>query len=94
MLKSLIILRFRALTASLLTNRRNGKKVSGAHLLLVGAAFIYVIGVYATMFYGLFTALCQPLHEAGLDAHYYGAAATMALMLGFAGSVFATQSQL
>ena len=94
MLKSLIILRFRALTASLLTNRRNGKKVSGAHLLLVGVAFIYVIGVYATMFYGLFTALCQPLHEAGLDAHYYGAAATMALMLGFAGSVFATQSQL
>ena len=94
MLKSLIALRLQALIASLNRQRKPGQPQTARRALVMGLLFVYVGGVYLWLFYQMFASLAEALFAQGQDALYYGIAAALALILGFAGSVFATESLL
>ena len=94
MLKTLVDVRFRALISSLFKSRNTQKKSGVGKKILWVIVGIYVLAVYLALFGMMFYGLHMPFRTAGMMNLYYAVASFMALTLGFAGSVFATQSQL
>ena len=94
MLKTLVAVRFRALVSGLFKSRKQGKKVGAGKKILFGFLGVYIVAVYAALFGMLFYGLYEPFIAGGLTPLYWSVAAFLSLVLGFAGSVFATQSQL
>lgn len=83
MLKILLKNRLRAIFAS----ATRGKP------LLYGFLYLYIVGVFAFLFWGLFSQLLV-FAELGLGWLYFALAGIVAFALCFMGSVFAAQSQL
>ena len=94
MLKALIAIRFKSFISGLFQGGKNGKKRSPFVKILLGLALVYIIIVYGALFGMTFFGLHAPFQAAGMMNLYWSVAAFIALTLGFAGSVFATQSQL
>jgi len=94
MLKTLVAVRFRALISGLFKSRRQSKKLGAGKKILIGLLGVYVVAVYAALFGMMFYGLYDPFSAVGMMPLYFAVMAFMALVLGFAGSVFATQSQL
>ena len=94
MLKTLVAVRFRALISSLFKSRVGQKKSGAGKKILWAILGVYILGVYLMLFGMMFYGLYEPFSTTGLTSLYYALGAFMALTLGFAGSVFATQSQL
>ncbi|MBQ8953472.1 MAG: hypothetical protein IJ048_05105 [Clostridia bacterium] len=94
MLKTLVAVRFRALVSGLFKSSKQGKRLGAGKKILFGILGVYIVAVYAMLFGMLFYGLYEPFSAGGLMNLYYAVAAFMSLTLGFAGSVFATQSQL
>ena len=94
MLKTLVAVRFQALISAFFRGRKKNQTVGAGRKILLGLIGVYLIAVYAGLFGLMFYGLCGPFKMMNLSALYFALAAFMSLTLSFAGSVFATQSQL
>jgi len=94
MLKTLVAVRFKALVNGLFKGSRRGKKIGAGKKILFALVGVYVVAVYAALFGMMFYGLYGPFSAGRLMSLYWAVAAFMSLTLSFAGSVFATQSQL
>lgn len=94
MLKTLVAVRFKALVSGLFKGRKQGKPMGVGKKILIGLLGVYIIAVYAALFGMMFYGLRDPFSAAKMMPLYWALAAFMSLTLGFAGSVFSTQSQL
>lgn len=94
MLKALLRVRIASLLSSMFRTSRRGTRLSLGLKLLIGLAALYVVGNVAMLFVMLFYGLCLPLSQAGLSWFYFALMAVMVIVIGFVGSLFATQSQL
>ena len=94
MLKTLVAVRFKALVSGLFKGRKQGKPMGAGKKILIGLLGVYIVAVYAALFGMMFYGLRDPFSAAKMMPLYWALAAFMSLTLGFAGSVFSTQSQL
>lgn len=92
MIRALLSVRFRALSAAML-NRGQKKRGAGTVVLFV-ILYLYLLAVIAGAMCWTFFSLAQPYHAMGLDWLYFAMAGLMGLGFAVLGSVFTTQSQL
>ena len=71
-----------------------GKKKGKGSVVLYVLLMVYLLVIFAGMFFTLMRSLCAPLHQMGLDWLYFLYAAIMATVLGIFGTVFMAQAQL
>lgn len=93
-MKTLILLRFRALFAAFTRQSRQKNKQGAGMVVLFVLLYLYLAAVICGAMGAAFNALAAPYHAMGLDWLYFAMAGLMALALSLLGSVFATQSQL
>lgn len=93
MIKALLTTRISSLLSTMFRSSRQ-KRLSLGMKLLIGLAVLYVAGAMVMLFSMLFYSLCLPLAQAGLSWFYFALMGAMVIVIGFVGSVFATQSQL
>ena len=62
--------------------------------ILLAALYLYLIGCIGLLFYMLFSAICVPFAEMGLDWFYFTLAGLMGFAFSFVGTIFFSQSQL
>lgn len=62
--------------------------------ILLAALYLYLIGCIGLMFYMLFSAICVPFAEMGLDWFYFTLVGLMGFAFSFVGTIFFSQSQL
>ncbi|NLX77260.1 MAG: hypothetical protein GXZ01_07850 [Clostridiaceae bacterium] len=94
MLKTLIIVRLRALYSSFFRSSRIRKNRGTAFKVLVGIFALYIIANFFIMFGGLFFSMCRPMVSSGFAWLYFSFAALISITLCFVGSVFLTKAQL
>ena len=88
MLKTLIIVRLRALYSSFFRSSRIRKNRGTAFKVLVGIFALYIIANFFIMFGGLFFSMCRPMVSSGFAWLYFSFAALISITLCFVGSVF------
>jgi len=94
MLKTLLMIRLRALADSMF-NRRRGKKGGGKGMkALMIFLIVYCVAVFGGMFGVMFYAMHDPFVALDMGWLYYGLGAALASALCFVGSVFFTQSTI
>lgn len=92
--KTLLYTRVASMFSSMFSGSRKKKPRGLGFKVLIALFTIYIIGALGSSFGLLFYSLCVPLHDAGLSWFYFALMGLMAILFGFMGSVFATQSQL
>ena len=94
MLKALIHSRLLALISSFGSNLRGKKGMTKGKMLLIALLFIYVIGVFAFMFFGSFVSLAEPLYMVRLGWFFFALCAILSFALMFFFSIFTAKAQL
>lgn len=86
---SLLRLRFLGLFS-----QRSRKGASTRRGILMAALYLYLMGCIGLMFHLLFSAICVPFAEAGLDWFYFTLAGLLGFAFSFVGTIFFSQAQL
>lgn len=94
MIKALLKKQLLETFAGFVRKGKNGKKCSKAAGIGFGLLYIYVFGVFISMFYMLADTLCAPLSMAGFGWLYFAIMGMISLLMGVVGSVFITYSTL
>lgn len=94
MMKALLRVRFRALTAMFIQRGRQKKKQSMGTTILFAFLYLYLGAVVCGMSGLTFYALAKPYHMLELDWLYFAMAGLSGLGIAVIGSVFTTQNQL
>ena len=94
MIKTLVVIRIRAMLAGMMAQARQKKKKSKGMAVLFAVLYLYLGVLVAGMMCLTFSSLAPVYHQLGMDWLYYAMAGLMALALSLFGSVFMTQNQL
>lgn len=89
MLWTLLRLRFLSLFSA-----RRKKQRSRGFLFFMAAVYLYLIFCIGTLFYLLFSSICEPFNMMGLDWFYFSLAGLFGLIFSLVGTVFFAQAQL
>lgn len=93
MLKTLIKIRFQGIFIRSMKGSKK-EKASIGKILLMLLVFIYIAGVFGSMFGYMFNMILEPFTSIGYEWLYFGIMALLIVLLCFIGSVFTTQQEI